>query len=405
VRLRDILWLALRYTLAFGRGHLSVFMSTLSIVGLVLGTAVLLSVLSVMNGFDREMRERILALVPHVTVYTPPTPEVVEAQVALLREVPGVSTVRPFVAFEAVAAHGRQVAVVSGLGLDSLPAPLQALPGLPPLAEWEGAVIGDAVARRLAVRQGDVLRVIVAGPAESGAGTVAATRLPVTAIVDTGTELDEALLLMAFARASQLAGLAGGASGLQVSLEDPFLADRAQAQLRQALLPGSYATTWRMTHGNLYQAISLSRDLVTLLLASIIGVAAFNVVAALVLVVIDKRGAIAILRTLGAAPRDMALVFLSQGLLIGCLGALLGCALGALVSLSLPGAVASLEHALGVQFLDTDVYPVSFVPVDLRAGDALLIGTVAVLMCVLAAVYPALRAARLQPARVLHLEP
>jgi lipoprotein-releasing system permease protein len=122
-------------------------------------------------------------------------------------------------------------------------------------------------------------------------------------------------------------------------------------------------------------------------------------------VVIDKRGAIAILRTLGAAPRDMALVFLSQGLLIGCLGAVLGCALGALVSLSLPGAVASLEHALGVQFLDTDVYPVSFVPVDLRAGDALLIGTVAVLMCVLAAVYPALRAARLQPARVLHLEP
>ena len=175
-------------------------------------------------------------------------------------------------------------------------------------------------------------------------------------------------------------------------------------ELRRVLPPGSYATSWRSTHGNLYAAIQLSRDLVVLLLASVIGVAAFNVVSALVLIVIDQRAAIAILRTLGATPGAMATLFLFQGLLIGLLGSVLGCALGTALSRSLPALVARLEAVLGRPFLTTDVYPISFIPVDLRAADALLIGAVAVGMCLLAALYPALRAARVQPAQVLHQE-
>ena len=398
----EILRIALRYTLALGRGHLSVFMSVLSITGLVLGTAVLLTVLSVMNGFDREMRTRILGLVPHMTVYTGPDRDRAAALGAALQRRPWVTGVAPFVNFEAVAVNASAVVVVSGLGLADLPAPLVEQRALPPLSGLDGVVIGDSVARRLDAEEGGYLNLIVPAAGSGRAQGARSERLRVAAIVDTGTELDETLLILELGSASRLAGLGGGVSGLTVQLDDPFDVDLRLPELRGLLPPGSYATTWRMTHGNLYAAIQLSRDLVTLLLASIIAVAAFNVVAALVLVVIDKRGAIAILRTLGAVPREMAWIFLAQGLLIGVIGAVLGCLLGSVISFALPGAVADLERRLGFRFLDTDVYPVSFIPVDLRAGDALTIAAVAVVMCVLAAVYPALRAARLQPARVLH---
>jgi lipoprotein-releasing system permease protein len=399
--LSEVLRIALRYSLALGRGHLSVFMSLLSIAGLVLGTAVLLTVLSVMNGFDREMRERILALVPHFTVHTAPQQAAADAQAQRLTRLPFVTAVRPFVSFEAVAEHGGAVTVVSGLGLTKVPDALSATLQLPSLAELDGVILGDSVARRLGVQVGDRIRLVVPDARRPRASNIQSRRLRVSALVDTGTELDEALLLMPLVQAASLAGLDGGVSGLQLQVDDPYAVTGYQVALREALAPGSYATSWRMTHGNLYAAIQLSRDLVTLLLASIIGVAAFNVVSALVLVVIDKRGAIAILRTLGAVPGDMARIFLAQGLIIGLLGAALGCALGSLISLGLPGMLAALERALDFRFLSTDVYPVSFIPVDLRAGDALLIGVVSVGMCVLAALYPALRAARLQPAQVL----
>jgi lipoprotein-releasing system permease protein len=404
VNRRESLRIALRYTLALGRGHLSVFMSMLSIGGLVLGTAVLLCVLSVMNGFDREMRERILSLVPHLTVHTGPSLAAASIQGERLAALPFVTEVRPFVNFEAVAVKGAAVAVVSGLGLESVPQAMREALSLSELPQAGGAVIGDSVAARLGVGVGEYIRLIVPSPRAAAGEVVSSRRLRVAAIVDTGTEVDEALLLLPLATASALAGLEGGVSGLQLQVDDPFAVNQLQLRLRGQLDPGSYLTTWRMTHGNLYAAIQLSRDLVVLLLASIIGVAAFNVVSALVLVVIDKRGAIAILRTLGAAPGDMARIFLAQGLLIGILGAVLGLLLGGLISLGLPRGIAALERALGFRFLDTDVYPVSFIPVDLRVGDGLLIGSVAVLMCVGAALYPAWRAARLEPARVLHQE-
>jgi lipoprotein-releasing system permease protein len=210
---------------------------------------------------------------------------------------------------------------------------------------------------------------------------------------------------MSLTRAASIAGLgSGGISGYQLRYRDPFRVELLLPQLRRELTPGSYATTWRMTHGNLYAAIQLSRDLVVLLLASIIGVAAFNVVSALVLIVIDQQSAIAIMRTLGATPGNMAQLFIAQGLIIGVLGASVGCALGVGLCRVLPDLVARLEQALQFRFLNTDVYPVSFIPVDLRAGDVALILVVSIFMCVLAALYPALRAARLAPATVLHQE-
>ena len=157
-----------------------------------------------------------------------------------------------------------------------------------------------------------------------------------------------------------------------------------------------------MTHGNLYSAIQLSRDLISILLFSIIAVAAFNVVSSLVLVVLDKQGNIAILRTLGATGGDIAWIFVLQGAMIGLVGVLLGSAAGALGSLAVPNIVSRLEQLLGMQFLNTDVYPVSFLPVDLLAKDVLIVAGVALSMCVIAAIYPARRASRMAPALILN---
>lgn len=393
--------ISLRYTLSFGRGHLSVFMAAVAMTGLVLATSLLLTVLSVMNGFEREMRDRILELIPHVTVHTPADggrPYDIQERLAAL---PGIETWEPFVSFDAMAVRGVSAAPVTVLGLTDSPAILNAAqsPGA-----GGGLVLGDAVAQRLAVSAGGAITLLVPGEGGFRSGAIDAQRRRVSEIVDTGTEIDEALVFASLEDAAELAGLGTGISGWRLKFRDPFAVDYLIPQLRRALPPGSYATTWRMTHGNLYAAIQLSRDLVVLLLTSIIGVAAFNVVSALVLIVIDQRGSIAILRTLGATPAAMAALFVLQGGLIGVLGAAIGSLLGWLLCRALPEFVGALEDTLGFRFLNTDVYPVSFIPVDLRWDDALLIACVAVLMCVLAALYPALRAARLAPAAVLQGE-
>ena len=402
--LAELLRIASRYTLAFGRGHLSVFMAGVSISGLILATALLLTVLSVMNGFEREMRDRILALVPHISVHTPADGEGAHALGARLGALRGVRAASRYVSFDAIAVRGAAVTALRGLGVERLERDIPGFQALPALDALQGVLLGDALARRLGVQAGDAIHIVVSPSGAYRQAAIASHRVSVAAVLDTGTEMDEALALMPLSLASRLAGLEGGISGWHLRIEDPFREDRVLPELRRVLPPGSYATSWRSTHGNLYAAIQLSRDLVVLLLASVIGVAAFNVVSALVLIVIDQRAAIAILRTLGATPGAMATLFLFQGLLIGLLGSVLGCALGTGLSRSLPALVARLEALLGRPFLNTDVYPISFIPVDLRAADALLIGAVAVGMCLLAALYPALRAARVQPARVLHQE-
>jgi lipoprotein-releasing system permease protein len=401
----EILRIALRYTLAFGRGHLSVFMASVSMIGLVLGTGLLLTVLSVMNGFEREMRERILALVPHVTIHTPGDGGREYRLEERLGQLPELESRQAFVSFDGMALRGNAVTAIAGLGLESMPSVTRDLAGLPILANMDGVALGDSVAERLGVQIGDSVTIIVPPASNAGRNPIVTERLKVAAIIDTGTELDESLALMSLTRAATIAGLGpDGISGYQLRYEDPFRVELLLPQLRRELTPGSYATTWRMTHGNLYAAIQLSRDLVVLLLASIIGVAAFNVVSALVLIVIDQQSAIAIMRTLGATPGNMAQLFIAQGLIIGVLGASIGCALGIGLCRVLPDLVARLEQALQFRFLSTDVYPVSFIPVDLRGGDVLLILVVSVTMCVVAALYPALRAARLAPASVLHQE-
>jgi len=410
VRWSDRLGFALRYTFGFRDGHLSTFLSNLSMLGLVLAIGLLIVVLSVMNGFDKEMRERILALVPHVTVYSHSPIEDWREQLAVVSAHPDVLEASAFTQFDALFMRGSDIETARGIGLDTadetatgrLLEVLDVAHREDFLARPDALVLGRGVAQRLGVSPGERLTLVVPGTG-SGAGRGARFEsLYLSGVLDTGTELDQGVALVHLPLASQLAGLGEAVNGLRVTTGDLFEVSRIGWELMNNLPSGYYTTNWMMTHGNLYAAIQLSRDLVGILLFSIIAVAAFNVVSSLVLVVFDKQGNIAILRTLGASPADIAWVFVLQGAMIGLVGVALGSALGALGSLLVPDLVVFLEGLLQMRFLNTDVYPVSFLPVDLLLQDVAIVGGVAFVMCVLAAVYPALRAAGVAPAAVLN---
>jgi lipoprotein-releasing system permease protein len=267
----------------------------------------------------------------------------------------------------------------------------------------EGLLLGSALAQKLGLSPGDRVSLIIPSKESNRADRAARSQtLTLRGVVVTGTEMDQSAAIVHIHLASQLAGLNRGVTGLRVTTKDIFAVTRVAWELVQQLPPGHYASNWTMTHGNLYAAIQLSRDLVTILLFSIIGVAAFNVVSSLVLVVFDKQSDIAILRTLGASPFNIAAIFVLQGAMIGLVGVVLGSTLGILGSLAVPKIVAGLERIFEFKVLSTDVYPVAFLPVDIVPGDVAAVGLVAFLMCVVAAIYPALRGARLKPATVLH---
>jgi lipoprotein-releasing system permease protein len=407
----DRLRIAVRYTFAFGQGHLSAFLSSLSMLGLILAISLLIIVLSVMNGFDKEMRERILSLVPHITVYSTTPIKDPAADIATIAKNPAVVSVAPFAQFDALVMNGKDIETVRGIGLDAndhaafapLAAYLDAKEANQFLQDEKGLILGAGVAQQLGVQVGQRLHLIVPGAGQSGA--VEPTRfetVQLTSILHTGTELDQAIALVQLPFASELAGLHGQVSGFRVTTRELFDVRRVAFELQETLPPGYYCTDWMMTHGNLYSAIQLSRNLISILLFSIIAVAAFNVVSSLVLVVLDKRGNIAILRTLGATGADIGAIFVLQGAMIGLVGVALGSLFGAVGSALVPTLVSSLEKLLGVRFLNTDVYPVSFLPVDLLARDIFTVGGVALGMCVIAAIYPARRAARMAPAMILN---
>ena len=402
--------IAVRYTFAFGQGHLSAFLSSLSILGLVLAISLLIIVLSVMNGFDKEMRERILSLVPHITIYSDMPIVDWHKNAELLRAHPDVEEVTPFAQFDALIMRGMDIETVRGIGLD--PSQNGAFAPLVPYLEAQqatefqqqedGLILGAGVAEHLGVKVGERVNLIVPGAGRTGElGPTRFKTVQLSAILSTGTELDQSVALVHLALASDLAGLDGQVSGFRITTRELFNVQTIAWDLQRTLPPGFYSTNWMMTHGNLYSAIQLSRDLISILLFSIIAVAAFNVVSSLVLVVMDKQGNIAILRTLGATGADIAWVFVLQGAMIGLVGVVLGSVAGALGSQAVPSLVSWLEQLLGMRFLNTDVYPVSFLPIDLLLRDVMTVGGVALAMCVIAAIYPARRAAKMSPALIL----
>lgn len=398
-----------RYALSRRHSQLVSFISSVSMAGLVIGVALLILVLSIMNGFDREMRERILGIMPHASVHHPAGIERYREHAATLRAHPEVVSATPFVRVEGLFSHKREVAPVNLLGLpEDHREALQVLTRALPDGAWErmhagerGVILGAGLARELALSEGDRLTLVVPAP-DTGAPRVRALEL--VAVFDTGTEVDNALALTPMALAGELTAHPEAASGIRFQVRELFRAPGIARQLLTELPGGFYSSDWTRTHGNLYQAIQMSKQMVGLLLWLIIGIAAFNLVSTLIMVVVDKRGDIAILRTLGASSREILMVFTVQGGLIGVLGTALGTVLGVALSLWVTDAVRGLEGLLGIQFLHSDVYPIDYLPADLSWPDVARVVAAALVLSLVASLYPAWRATRVQPAEALRYE-
>ncbi len=378
-------------------------------LGIVLAIALLILVLSVMNGFEREMRDNILSLVPQLVLKSWQPIADWQSELGVLEDSEGVVAATPFVQQQVMLVNqGRiETSLLNGVDLEQegrlggIYNRLSAQQLQNFSSQNDGVLLGSELALKLDLEVGDRLTVVT--PATQ-AGAPQFDYLRVSGLVNTGTEWDQTAAVAHLSRVSAMAGIGNRVHGFRLVVDDVFAAGRIGWSLVSSLPAGYYANDWTMTHGNLYAAIQLSRDLVGMLLLSIIAIASFNVVSSLVLVVIDKQGDIAILRALGATPADVRSVFLLQGLLIAMVGILLGGALGSGLSLWASELVVMLERVFDVQFLTSDVYPIDYIPADLRWENVLSIGLVTAGMCLLAAWYPAQRAARSLPADVLRHE-
>ena len=391
--------IALRQTLDPGKG-LSAFLSRVSIVGMALAIALLLAVQSVMNGFDREMRERILSLLPHVQVTSSGDADTLTELATSLEQRQEIVAVRPFVLTQALLMRGQTVSAAQLTGIDEAAlAPYGSLLA-PAVSDWrsDSLIVGEAVAERLGLNVGDHVTFIL--PEQDGS-TYEPLGLRMTAVLDSGTELDEVLTLVHRDALDALQPTASIRRGLAIQLQDVFAATQWRWEIAQMVPSSMRVTDWRGTHGNLYTAIQLSRDLISLILFVVIFVAAFNVVSSLMLVVTDRRKAVAMLMAMGGRRADITAVFFLQGGLIGVVGAIAGVALGYLLAINAPDLAVMLEQWLGAPLLQTDVYPLAFVPVDIRWQDAVTTGGIAIGLSVLAATLPALRAASLPVAETL----
>ncbi|MCF7535304.1 lipoprotein-releasing ABC transporter permease subunit [Pseudomonas petrae] len=405
-----------RYTRAKRRNHFVSFISLTSMIGLALGVVVMIVVLSVMNGFDHEMRTRVLGMVPHATIESGEPINDWQALAARVKQNKQVEAVAPFIQMQGLLtnngnvqkillnaidpAQERKVSIIDGFmkqgSLDDL------------VAGGFGVLIGDKAATKLGVGMGDKVTFVSPEVTVTPAGMFPRMkRFTVVGIFHVGAgELDGYL---GVTNLQDLARLhrwkPDQVQGLRLKFTDLFKAPRTAYEIAQNLGEHQYySRDWTRTHGNLYQAIGMEKSIIGLLLLLIVAVAAFNIISTLVMVVNDKRGDIAILRTLGATPGQIMAIFMVQGTVIGVVGTLIGAGVGILAALNVSSAISALEGLIGHKFLNADVYFIDYLPSQLMAQDVLLVCGAALVLSFLATLYPAWRAARTQPAEALRYE-
>ncbi|CDF92821.1 lipoprotein-releasing ABC transporter permease subunit [Pseudomonas corrugata] len=405
-----------RYTRAKRRNHFVSFISLTSIIGLALGVVVMIVVLSVMNGFDHEMRTRVLGMVPHATVESGEAISDWPSLAAKVKQNPQVLAVAPFTQMQGLLTNDGKVSKVLLNGIDpglerqvSIIDNFMQQGRLDDLAPGSfGIVIGDKAATKLGVAIGDKLTFVAPEVTVTPGGVFPRMkRFTVVGIFHVGAgELDGYL---GVTNLQDLARLhrwkPDQVQGLRLKFDDLFQAPRAAWTIAQQLGEDRYyARDWTRTHGNLYQAIRMEKAMIGLLLLLIVAVAAFNIISTLVMVVNDKKGDIAILRTLGATPGQIMRIFMVQGTVIGVIGTLVGALVGMFAALNVSAAIAALEGLIGHKFLNADVYFIDYLPSQLQADDVLMVCGAALILSFLATLYPAWRAARTQPAEALRYE-
>jgi len=406
--------IGLRYARAKRNNHFISFISFSSIAGLALGVAVLIIVLSVMNGFDRELRQRILGMVPHATLWGSPNLLNWQADAALVSELPGVVGVAPHTQAQVMfqSKRGVQGALLNGIEPE-LEARVSIIDehmvsgSLQALSEQSfGIILGEQLAKILRVKVGDKVTAILPEANVSIAGiTPRLKRFTLVGTFKVGAELDSSLAYIHIKDAAKLKRLPKGqVEALRISFDDLFKAPTAIWDIARAVPGQNRVSDWTKTHGNLFQAIQMEKTMIALLLLLIIAVAAFNIVSTLVMVVTDKQTDIAILRTMGLTSGQVMCVFIVQGIFIGALGSITGLILGILGALNVSAVIAWFEQVLNIQFLNADVYFISYLPSELNWQDVKTIMISAFIMTVLATIYPAWRASKVQPAEALRYE-
>lgn len=404
-------YVGLRYTGARARNNFISVIALISALGLMLGVAVLITVLSVMNGFDRELQTRILGMVTHVSVQGA---QPIQDWVGLAERVsvhPEVEAVSPFVQLEGMLTHQGRVsgALITGV-LPEAESRVSIVSDFMHQGELSSLVPGDfsmvlgyGLARRLGASVGDKVTVVLPEATVSPAGVMPRfKRFTVTGIFRVKAEVDSLYAYVNVDDAARLARQPGTVQGIRLRLTDLFDASRLSWQLKQELGYGYALRDWTRSHGNLFQAIKMEKTMMTLLLSFIVAVAAFNIVSSQVMLVTEKRGNIAVLRTLGATPGAIMRIFMVQGTLIGVIGTLLGTLLGVFLATNISNFAEWIETTFNTRLFDA--YFVNYLPSELHWDDVGIIVSIALFISFAATLYPSYRASRVQPAEALRYE-
>ncbi len=406
-----------RYTRAgkrsSGNGFIS-FISMISMAGIALGVAALIVVLSVMNGFQRDVRDRMLSVLAHIEIFSPEggLPDWQLTAKQALRN-PQVLAAAPYVEAQALLTRNDAVsgvllrgvvpdleAHVSDIAADMKAGRLSDLqPG------QFGIVLGGDLAANLGVSVGDKVTLVAPQGTITPAGMLPRLKqFTVTGIFESGHyEYDSSLALIDIQDAQALFRLSAP-TGVRLRLKDMQLAPQVSRELAHTLSGELYIRDWTQQNKTWFSAVQIEKRMMFIILALIIAVAAFNLVSSLVMTVTDKQADIAILRTLGAQPGSIMKIFVIQGMTIGLFGTVLGVALGSLIAAEIPVVVPMIEHLLGIQFLPPSVYFINELPSDLELGDVMRIGIMAFVLSSLATLYPSWRAGKVQPAEALRYE-
>jgi len=409
------LFVGLRYTRAKRKNHFISFISLTSMVGIALGVAALIVVLSVMNGFQTELRTRILGVASHLEI-TGANNQLSNWQslASQVRAQPEVKASAPYIIAQGMLSYGQSVQGVLVRGV--LPAEegkvadlgkhmkAGSLTDLHP-GEF-GVVLGADLAMSLGVTIGDKVVLMAPQGQFTPAGVVPRIKqFKVVGLFQIGMyEYDAGLALIHMDDAAKLYRMGNNVSGLRLKLGDLFEAPEMAAKLGQTLQGNYYITDWTQQHANFFKAVQMEKRVMFIILTLIVAVAAFNIVSTLVMAVTDKRADIAIMRTFGASPRSIMSIFIVQGALIGVIGTLAGAIIGVLIALNIESIVPFIEHLFHVQFLSKDVYAISDLPSKLEWPDVITIVTMSFVLSLLATLYPSYKASQVNPAEALRYE-
>lgn len=406
----------LRYTRARKGSRRNTFISFISLIsmaGIALGVAALIVVLSVMNGFQEELRNRILSVASHIEIRGMPQLADWPRVAAFAKEQPRVKAAAPYVLGQAMLTAGdvNRGALIRGIdpaqedSVADIGRHMRAgsLADLKPGAF--GIVLGGDLARALNVMPGDSVVVITPQGTITPAGTLPRLKsFKVVGIFEVGMyEFDSGLALVNIEDAQKLYRM-DGVSGVRLKLDDLFAAPQVARELWSKLPVQAEVRDWTRSHANFFRAVQIEKRMMFIILTLIVAVAAFNIVSAQVMVVTDKQADIAILRTLGASPASIMAIFIVQGALIGVIGTLIGVVGGVLLALNIDVVVPFIERLFNVQFLDKSVYYISDLPSQVQRGDVTTIALIALGLALVATLYPAWKAARVNPAEALRYE-